>query len=190
MSDQCSELVEISKLNGDFRKNYGKLLGLSLSAIRQRRARPFLVLGRLGFVRLFCGVGLAGAAWLDEMNLALISGSTRPRSRREPPCDGPKRHPKASDTASALSDAGNDHIVLNRLVGIVQSQDDHNSRIDLPRWALHCAAGLRPLFGSWRATRNEMILPLPSRQGLDHPLCSRPDPKIGPQCLRNPRCQF
>jgi hypothetical protein len=27
MSDQHSELVEISKLNGDFRRNYGKVLG-------------------------------------------------------------------------------------------------------------------------------------------------------------------
>jgi hypothetical protein len=54
VSDQYSELVEISKLNGDFRRNYGKLLGrYSLSALRQRRARPFLVLDRLGFPRLF-----------------------------------------------------------------------------------------------------------------------------------------
>ena len=30
MSDQSSELVEISKLNGDFRKNYGKLIGALL----------------------------------------------------------------------------------------------------------------------------------------------------------------
>lgn len=43
MSDQSSELVEISKLNGDFRKNYGKLLGayLYLRSIAAARARPF-----------------------------------------------------------------------------------------------------------------------------------------------------
>jgi len=44
----------------------------SLSALRQCRARTFLVLGRLGFLRLFRRVGLAGAAWLDEVNLALM----------------------------------------------------------------------------------------------------------------------
>ena len=30
MSDQSSELIEISKLSGDFRKNYGKLVGAYL----------------------------------------------------------------------------------------------------------------------------------------------------------------
>ena len=30
MSNQSSELVEISKLKGDFRKNYGKLFGALL----------------------------------------------------------------------------------------------------------------------------------------------------------------
>jgi hypothetical protein len=30
MPDQCSELVEFSKLNGDFRRNYGKGLGAIL----------------------------------------------------------------------------------------------------------------------------------------------------------------
>ena len=71
MPDQCSELVEISKLNGDFRRNYGKVLGAnSLSAFRQRRAWTFLVLGRLSFLRLFGRVGLAGAAWLGDVNFA------------------------------------------------------------------------------------------------------------------------
>ncbi len=42
MSDQSSELVEISKLNGDFKRNYGKLLGAylylrSVSAAAGRR---------------------------------------------------------------------------------------------------------------------------------------------------------
>ena len=41
MSDQSSELVEISKLNGDFKRNYGKLIGAylylrSISAVRGR----------------------------------------------------------------------------------------------------------------------------------------------------------
>ena len=41
MSDRSSELIEISKLNGDFRKNYGKLIGAylylrSVSAVRGR----------------------------------------------------------------------------------------------------------------------------------------------------------
>jgi hypothetical protein len=42
MSDQSSELVEISKLNGDFRRNYGRVLGAflylrSVSAASGRR---------------------------------------------------------------------------------------------------------------------------------------------------------
>jgi hypothetical protein len=46
MSDQSSELVEISKLNGDFRKNYGKLVGAylylrSIGAARGRRSDSF-----------------------------------------------------------------------------------------------------------------------------------------------------
>jgi hypothetical protein len=42
MSDRSSELVEISKLNGDFRRNYGKLIGafLYLRSISAARARP------------------------------------------------------------------------------------------------------------------------------------------------------
>jgi hypothetical protein len=41
-SDQSSELVEISKLNGDFKKNYGKLIGayLYLRSVRASRGRP------------------------------------------------------------------------------------------------------------------------------------------------------
>jgi hypothetical protein len=44
MSDQSSELVEISKLNGDFRKNYGKLIGayLYLRSISAARGCPIL----------------------------------------------------------------------------------------------------------------------------------------------------
>ena len=41
MSNPCSELVEISKLNGDFKKNYGKLIGayLYLHSISAARGR-------------------------------------------------------------------------------------------------------------------------------------------------------
>jgi hypothetical protein len=50
MPEQNSELVEISKLNGDFKRNYGKIIGAYL----QRRARPVLALERL------CGHGFDG----------------------------------------------------------------------------------------------------------------------------------
>jgi hypothetical protein len=44
MSDQYSELVEISKLNGDFRRNYGKLIGafLYLRSISAARGRSII----------------------------------------------------------------------------------------------------------------------------------------------------
>jgi hypothetical protein len=44
MSDRPSELVEISKLNGDFKRNYGKLIGafLFLRSISAARGRPIL----------------------------------------------------------------------------------------------------------------------------------------------------
>ena len=47
MSDQSSELVEISKLNGDFRRNYGKLIGafLYLRSISAARGRSLLWIG-------------------------------------------------------------------------------------------------------------------------------------------------
>jgi hypothetical protein len=45
----------------------------SLSSLHQCRARPLLVLGWLGFLRLFCSADLAGAAWLDDLNLAVTS---------------------------------------------------------------------------------------------------------------------
>jgi hypothetical protein len=65
MSTELSELVEISKLNGDFNKNYGILIGayLYLRSISAARRRSFLWLlptlcaalawlERHGFVRL------------------------------------------------------------------------------------------------------------------------------------------
>jgi hypothetical protein len=62
MSDQSSELVEISKLNGDFRKNYGRLVGAflylrSVSAVR----------GRSWFWAAFvCAIVSVGIAWLKQ----------------------------------------------------------------------------------------------------------------------------
>jgi hypothetical protein len=60
MSDQSSELVEISKLNGDFRKNYGKLMGahLYLRSISAARGRSWILTGSVSFA---CSVALA---WL------------------------------------------------------------------------------------------------------------------------------
>jgi hypothetical protein len=44
MSNAPSELVEISKLNGEFKRNYGKLIGayLYLRSISAARGRSFL----------------------------------------------------------------------------------------------------------------------------------------------------
>lgn len=49
MSDRSSELVEISKLNGDFKRNYGKLIGafLYLRSVSAARDRPTLLLNGL-----------------------------------------------------------------------------------------------------------------------------------------------
>jgi hypothetical protein len=67
MSEQISELVEISKLNGDFKRNYGKLIGafLYLRSISAAGGRSFFWSGlivavfsalpslvRLGWLRL------------------------------------------------------------------------------------------------------------------------------------------
>jgi len=51
VSDQYSELVEISKLNGDFRRNYGKLLGaiLYLRSISAARGRSWFWAGLVSF---------------------------------------------------------------------------------------------------------------------------------------------
>ena len=60
MSDQYSELVAISKLNGDFRRNYGKVLGaiLYLCSVSAARRRSWLLTGLVSFA---CSVVLA---WL------------------------------------------------------------------------------------------------------------------------------
>jgi hypothetical protein len=61
-SGASSELVEISKLNGDFRKNYGKLIGafLYLRSVSAARGRSLLGSGFL-FV-----VVSAFVAWLKQ----------------------------------------------------------------------------------------------------------------------------
>jgi hypothetical protein len=68
MHDSPSELVEISKLNGDFRKNYGRLIGafLYLRSISAVRGRAVLWSGLL-FV-LFC----ACTAWLEKHGLSWL----------------------------------------------------------------------------------------------------------------------
>jgi hypothetical protein len=49
MSGASSELVEISKLNGDFKRNYGTLIGayLYLRSISAVRGRPYFRSGLL-----------------------------------------------------------------------------------------------------------------------------------------------
>jgi hypothetical protein len=62
MLEPISELVEISRLNGDFKRNYGRLIGayLYLRSIRAARGRPFLLNGLLAaFVS-------AVATWLER----------------------------------------------------------------------------------------------------------------------------
>ena len=64
MPEQSSELVEISKLNGDFEKQLRAVVGrFSLSALHQCRAREIRL---LDIDRHFGGAGLVGAAWMDS----------------------------------------------------------------------------------------------------------------------------
>ena len=62
MSGASSELVEISKLNGDFKRNYGKLIGayLYLRSISAARGRPYLWTG------LLLALASAGVTWLEH----------------------------------------------------------------------------------------------------------------------------
>jgi hypothetical protein len=59
MPDAPSELVEISKLNGDFKRNYGKLIGafLYLRSVSAARERPF-------FWGALFALASAGLDWL------------------------------------------------------------------------------------------------------------------------------
>jgi hypothetical protein len=53
-TDRSSELVELSKLNGEFHKNYGRLLGAYLYIRPISAARPpTILLARLDVVGLF-----------------------------------------------------------------------------------------------------------------------------------------
>ncbi len=65
MSEPLSDLVEISKLNGDFRRNYGKLIGacLYLYSINAARGRSFLWNGFL------FALASGGLTWLRKHGL-------------------------------------------------------------------------------------------------------------------------
>jgi hypothetical protein len=67
MSDRSTELVEISRLNGDFRKNYGKLIGafLYLRSISAARGREWFWTG------LLCALVSVAVAWLRRYALPL-----------------------------------------------------------------------------------------------------------------------
>jgi hypothetical protein len=68
--DQPSELVEISKLNGDFKKNYGILIGayLYLRSVSAARGRSFFWTGLISMV---WSVALA---WSAKHALAWLHG--------------------------------------------------------------------------------------------------------------------
>jgi hypothetical protein len=62
MSEPISELLEISKLNGDFKRNYGKLLGgfLYLRSIAAARGRSYL------FGGLMFAIFSLAMTWLEK----------------------------------------------------------------------------------------------------------------------------
>jgi hypothetical protein len=72
MSDPSSELVEISKLNGDLKRNYGRLIGayLYLRSVSAAR-RTLRCLGRPSVHAHFCKRDLAEEAWLT----LIVSGT-------------------------------------------------------------------------------------------------------------------
>jgi hypothetical protein len=75
VSDPSSELVEISKLNGDFKRNYGRLIGAylylrSVSAVRGRS----VVWGGLLFTFISASV-----IWLEKHGYTDRAGNTRLR---------------------------------------------------------------------------------------------------------------
>jgi hypothetical protein len=67
-SEMFSEILEIAKHNGDFRKNYGKLLGayLYLRSINAVRGRSLFWTGLISIV---CSAALA---WLAKHGLAWL----------------------------------------------------------------------------------------------------------------------
>ena len=60
---QSSDLVEIAKRNGDFKKNYGMILGafLYLRSLNAARGRPFSWLG------LICALVATALPWLAKL---------------------------------------------------------------------------------------------------------------------------
>jgi hypothetical protein len=65
MSDRCSERVEISKLNGDFRRNYGNVLGaiLYLRSVSAARGRSWFWAGLVSFAFSVALAWLARHGW-------------------------------------------------------------------------------------------------------------------------------
>lgn len=68
MSDQSCDLAKIAKLNGDFRKNYGTLLGafLYLRSISAARGRSWLL---AGLISMICSAALA---WVGKVGLSWL----------------------------------------------------------------------------------------------------------------------
>ena len=62
MPHSSSQLVELAKLNGNFKKNYGKLIGayLYLRSVSAARGRSFLWGG------LLFAIASAGLTWLEK----------------------------------------------------------------------------------------------------------------------------
>jgi hypothetical protein len=65
MSASPSELVALARLNGDFRKNYGRLIGafLYLRSISVAHGRPFF------WSAVWAGLASAGLTWLEKHSL-------------------------------------------------------------------------------------------------------------------------
>jgi hypothetical protein len=66
-SQQLSDLVEIARRNGDFKKNYGTLIGafLYLRSLNAARGRPFYWLGAI------CALLSAALPWLAKLDWRL-----------------------------------------------------------------------------------------------------------------------
>lgn len=68
MSDRPSELVEISKLNGDFKRNYGKLIGafLYLRSVSAARGKSLFCTGLVAVIAAaLMWMTRYGLAWFD-----------------------------------------------------------------------------------------------------------------------------
>ena len=60
---QSSDLVEIAKRNGDFKRNYGAIIGafLYLCSLHAARGRPFYWLGWI------CALAATALPWLEKL---------------------------------------------------------------------------------------------------------------------------